>query len=78
MKVELYLTCEQLNIFNEPVKAEKWFSGDLMLDRKAPRRFEFDSEFKKDDFKHHAPYVYEGYLKGKDRYYYASLKLGKE
>lgn len=70
--MKLRLVCEGLEI-NELVEIEKWFGGDLMLTRKVPRRFEFVSNWEKDDFRLKINKSYDGYLKGGKGYNNAYL-----
>lgn len=61
--LQLRLISEGYGI-NELVEIDKWFAGDLMLKRKkTPRRFEFVSGWKKDDFRYKIRKTYSGYLK---------------
>lgn len=58
---------------NEIVEIEKWYGGDLILKRKAPRRFEFVSGWEKEDFQYKAKKQYKGWLKGSKSYHDAYL-----
>lgn len=72
--MKLRLVCEGFEI-NELVEIEKWFGGDLMLERKVPRRFEFVSGWEKDDFRLKTKKSYVGYLKGGKSYNNAYLVI---
>jgi hypothetical protein len=78
VSMKLRLVSEGFGI-DEIVEFERWIKDDLLLMRKPPRRFEFASNWERDNyFRYGDKIVYEGYLKGSKRYHDASITIVEE
>ena len=73
MEVDI-INPEDQSFIDRDVKVSKVYAGDLMLERKGKRRFEFQSGWEARDFQRGFIQTVVGYLKGQGGYDVVILK----